>query len=111
MWASSGKAGHTQCAQSPDILAVDDSGNCFYTGFLLGDSIHLGTYTLRDTCPNYFDIFIVKFAPDGTVLWAKQSQQNGNTLDGNGFVVSADGAGNAYIMANFSDTISLTRIR
>lgn len=107
LWASQGKNGETPTLVCSNIIATDNSGNCFYTGPLLwGDSIHFGAYTVKINDPADADIFLVKFDNNGNVLWAKQSQQNGNTPIGNGYVVSTDGIGNAYIMADFTDTIS-----
>ena len=108
-WASHGKDGVTGTGGlGVNIVATDYSADCFLTGILFGgDSIHFGPYNLWNNGNNNEDIFLVKFDPNGNVLWAKQSQQkDNNSAIGNGYVVSTDGAGNAYIMADFFDTIS-----
>ncbi len=105
LWASYGTDGKTDIALSQNMVATDNAGNCFYTGFLSDGAIKFGPYTLWNIAPNYYAIFLVKFDPNGSVVWAKQSLQNGNAAIGNGYVVSTDAMGNAYIMANFTDTL------
>jgi len=108
LWATHGKDGTTGTGGlGENIVATDYSANCFLTGILFGgDSIYFGPYRLWNNGNNSEDIYLVKFDNNGNVLWAKQSNQHGNDGDVSGYDVSTDGSGNAYIMANFTDTIS-----
>jgi len=106
LWASHGNNGWITTGRGQDMVSADNSGNCFYTGVLIDDTIKFGSYTLLNSSTLYYDIFLAKFDQNGNVLWAKQSTQNGNQANANGYVVSTDAIGNAYIMANFMDKIS-----
>ncbi len=85
-------------------VASDDNGNCFQAGFMIRDTVSFGTDTLRDNSNNY-DAFIVKYSPAGNVIWAKQSEQKGNRIYSNGYTITTDKDGNAYLMANLMDTL------
>ena len=103
IWAKS--AGGTQDDYCTSI-STDTKGNVYITGSFYGDSINFGTTTLTNTVTTGFtnDIFITKYAPDGTVLWAKSVI--GSSWDGSNDV-STDASGNVYVIGGFSsDSIS-----
>jgi hypothetical protein len=96
-----------------ESMTSDRKGNCYITGLFQNDTIHFGTYTvLNSTYTNYpyssdGDAFLVKYAPDGTVLWAKQTfEKNVNPLANDApESVCTDDAENVYLAGNFIDTL------
>jgi hypothetical protein len=81
-------------------VCCDASGNIFVTGIFGSTLAVLGTYTLTRPAGGE-DVFIVKYDPNGNVLWARRSQ--GGAVAGNaGNSVSADQAGNVFIAGAFS---------
>jgi hypothetical protein len=91
-------------------VASDLHGNCYISGFFPNDTLHFGSFTLRNPSPynNSDDAFLVKYAPNGNVLWAKQTT---DIVTSNAAVTSAptsiatDGKGNIYLNGNFPDTL------
>jgi uncharacterized delta-60 repeat protein len=63
-------------------LAVDNSDNVFIAGMT------------QDTPTGYEDMFVVKYSPDGTMLWQKSW---GGDLTDTAYGVSTDASGNAYV--------------
>ncbi|MFW9925004.1 MAG: hypothetical protein ACFFDW_17150, partial [Candidatus Thorarchaeota archaeon] len=50
-------------------IAVTDSGYCFITGYTMSsDFPTLNAY--NDTFGGYYDVFVAKFAPNGTLIWS-----------------------------------------
>jgi hypothetical protein len=78
----------------------DSQGNIFVTGYFKSSAITFDTTTLlnSDISENYFDIFIVKYNPEGVLLWANSA---GGAKDDNSYSISTDSIGNAYITGNF----------
>lgn len=100
-WEWSRSAGGALSDTGPSI-AVDGSGNTYMTGIFESPSITFGPYTLLNS--GSFDIFVVKYDPDGNVLWAASAAGTG--FD-NPRSIAVDAAGNAYITGNF-DSPTLT---
>ncbi len=87
---------------TPTGMAVDSLGNCFVTGYFDSPTISFGTHTLTNS--GVIDLFIAKYAPDGTELWAKSASGTSNELSKS---VAVDKSGNSYITGDFiSDSIS-----
>jgi hypothetical protein len=76
-------------------LAIDSSGNIFMGGQFQSSSIAFGTYVLTSTGSS--SLFLVKYDPNGNVLWAKSPA--GSVYNG---YVTTDQKGNAYIAADFT---------
>ncbi len=84
---------------------TDVSGNLYLTGWY-PDTLTFGTFTLTTVGSN--DIFIVKYDPNGNVLWA---QSAGGTLDDRAQGVSVDTSGNVFITGfSYSPTITFGSI-
>jgi hypothetical protein len=77
-------------------VAVDGNGNAFVTGGYSNQSVIFGTYTL--SCAGINDVFIVKYDPNGAVLWARSA---GGTNSDYGKSISADQNGNVSITGYF----------
>jgi hypothetical protein len=95
-------------------VASDGHGNCYATGLLENDTIYFGSYTIKNSTitnspySSDEDAFLVKYASNGNVLWAKQTFEkniNHNFVTSSPVTVCADGQGNAYLSGNFIDTI------
>ena len=108
MWGSS-------CNGDAGVLSVasDSRGNCYSAGLFQNDTLHFGTYTLMNsTVTNYpyssdEDAFLVKYDPQGNVLWAKQTKEkntNASLVTFSPVSVCADGSGNTYLSGNYPDT-------
>ena len=96
LWAkSSGGSGH----DNPIFLVTDANENIYIAGHYYSDKISFDELTLNNVGLN--DIFIVKFAPDGKVLWAKTSG-GGHHDYPNGLLV--DELGNIYLIGEFNSS-------
>jgi Bacterial Ig domain/Beta-propeller repeat len=79
-------------------LAVDPSGNIFLTGTSNGMFTDAALGTTVDAT------YLVKYSPDGTVLWTQQFRNDVNTGNNFGGVVP-DGSGNVYITGSTIDPL------
>ncbi len=79
-------------------VATDADGNIFVTGAFF-EQITFGATTL--TGNGSYDVFIVKYDPDGNVLWALS--QGGTSLD-RGFAIATDADGNIAVTGHFQET-------
>jgi len=84
-------------------VAVDASGNSFITGIFWG-TLGFGGVTLSNIA-KYGDVFIVKYDPNGNVLWAEQATTPTNGSYGWGNSVAVDASGNSYITGQFLNTL------
>ena len=82
-------------------ITTDRTGNCYITGYFMGNTIHLGSITLLNSGGN--DLFILKLDVNGSVLWAKSA---GSSAIDQGFGIAADENGNSYVTGNFADSIN-----
>ena len=84
-------------------VAIDADGNSFVTGSFT-DTITFSTGTLQatgNTAPNNTDVFVAKYGPDGTVLWARHG---GNATLGSqesGYAVAVDNSGSVYVTGEY----------
>ncbi len=104
--------GNVLWAESPSFLstsssdvyaysvAADLSNNIFVTGYFQGIAI-FGTDTLTS---GELDMFLVKYDPNGNVLWAKAPVLKNPSSLVYGTSVAIDDSGNAYIGGTFQDT-------
>lgn len=84
--------------------ATDPSGNIYVTGLFRYGTLQFGTTTLNSGL-NGSANFLVKYDPNGNVLWAKQSTADSSS-DPYSYSVACDNSGNAYITGLFYDSIS-----
>jgi hypothetical protein len=95
IWAKAA-GGNFWC--SAKSVSTDASGNVYVTGFFSGSSITFGSITL--TIPGAApDVFIVKYASDGTVLWATTTP--GSNSDARGNSISLDVNDNIYVTGEY----------
>ena len=79
-------------------IDVDDAGNAYVTGRLVGSADLDGDGEADITSCGPSDVFLAKFTPDGALLWARRA---GGPNDDRGNGVAVDGAGNAYVVGTF----------
>ncbi|NNM95902.1 MAG: hypothetical protein HKL88_10660, partial [Bacteroidia bacterium] len=103
LWA---KQSYSNDAQGNSI-AVDKSGYIYITGFYV-DTVSFDGDTLLTINPRGYDeVFLTKYSPGGTVLWANQANETKSgfsSAEGNS--VATDNSGNIFITGRFIDTTS-----
>lgn len=93
IWARS--AGGNNIDQAVSVK-TDLNGNIFMSGYFASSTMTIGSYSLINS--GGFDIFLAKYSPNGTVLWAKRE---GGTNDDYSFSTCTDALGNAFITGYF----------
>ena len=92
-------------------VAANRFGNCFLTGYFRGNSVSFGDITLTNGNSSFYDMCLVKYAPDGTVLWARSAGGSGDDI---GSGVAADAFDNCLVAGYFKSpaivfgTVTLT---
>ncbi|MCB9069668.1 MAG: SBBP repeat-containing protein [Calditrichae bacterium] len=84
-------------------IAVDDNGNSYVTGYFRNTAT-FGTGETNETIlvsAGLSDFFLAKYAPDGTLIWAKRAGGSGIDIS-QGIVV--DGDGNSLLIGYFNGT-------
>ena len=113
LWAKA-PTSSTSSYSKADVVATDSAGNSFISG-VFTDTVSFGSYQLITQnigIVNAGDIFLVKYDPNGNVLWAKAgvlpSAYCYGDLSENS--ITTDKAGNVYIAGGFNDTITFGSI-
>jgi hypothetical protein len=83
-------------------VAVDSTGNVYFTGFFEA-TVNFGGTSLRDPYDSDLDVFIAKFTVGGTHVWSKNFTNSGNDQ---GYGIAVDGQGNVALAGTFSNTIN-----
>lgn len=92
-------------------VATDTSGNAYSTGYFSGTvdfdpaATHAGDTDIR-TATGARDVFVMKKAPDGSLLWVTQMPGTEGTSLAFARSIAVDAAGNAYVAGDFSRTMS-----
>ena len=103
LWAKNQDAGGTGGGNGLSVVA-DAGGNVILTGYFYDSTITFGATTLTNL--GSADIIVVKYDPNGNVLWAKQQDAGGNDEDVTN-TITADADGNIIITGGFlSDSIT-----
>ena len=93
-WSQFGGGPQSSISQA---VATDRNGNVFVAGSFLGDTMLVGGIILANAGNQ--NIFLVKYSPSGTVLWAKR--YGGMYTDG-ATALATDTLGNVYIAGYFA---------
>lgn len=96
LWARTGDRLNSGNYHQGTDVAVDGNGNVYCVGFFLDNSISFGTDTLNT--PATASVFLVKYGPNGNVIWAKAV--GGKNVE-YGYGVAVDGQGDVYITGDF----------
>ncbi len=99
-WAWARQATGTDQEEAASI-ATDASGNVYATGYFYDATMTFGSIVLHRAGIGGTDMYIVKYSPTGTVLWAKSA---GGNDDDQGLSVATDGAGNVYVGGYFTSS-------
>jgi hypothetical protein len=81
-------------------IAVDGNGNVVVIGYFKGTA-DFGSGSMTSSGGSN-DVFLAKYASDGSPLWAKRF---GATTSDYGFGVAVDGSGNVLVTGDFSSTV------
>lgn len=101
LWANSGGGASNDYGRG---IAIDEQGACFVTGDYQGTA-NFGPQQL--TAVHNVDIFIVKYAPDGSATWAKSAGgQSTDSCD----AIAGDDEGNVFITGYFYSNIMFDNI-
>ncbi|MES2590691.1 MAG: SBBP repeat-containing protein [Bacteroidota bacterium] len=89
-------------------IKCDPAGNIYITG-MHGDGVTFESTSLTSPL-GYVDIFLAKYAPDGSLIWVKSA---GSDYDDVGWGITMDAAGKIYITGEYNayalfDAIPLT---
>lgn len=103
LWAKSGVVQTNQSSFSNGVVA-DAAGNSYVVGSYYSPTIRFDSATLTNAGANGFDIFLVKYLPNGSVAWARTFGGTGND---EGYGIALDAQGHIYICGYF-DSPSFT---
>ena len=105
LWARSGK-GQGGLTDEAYGVSVDQAGNILLGGFFTGPAITFGSNKLKNISNgNSWDLFLVKYAANGNVLWSKSE---GGFASESITAIATDISGDLIVTGNFSsDTVIL----
>lgn len=83
-------------------VTIDNLGYIYVSGNFLNSSITVGSTTLVNSSPAYYDVFCIKYDSFGNVIWAKKA--SGNKQD-RVLSISIDVDRNIYLAGKFSSDI------
>lgn len=103
LWAKSEGGTDSEVGRS---ISIDNNGNAFITGYFRSASLTIGTYTLINPKPGANNVLVVKYDPNGNVLWAKAAAGGGTNINrwAQGHSISTDANGNAIVTGYFSNS-------
>ncbi len=81
-----------------NTVNVDNSGNVVVSGMFSGSNITFGEITLNNSGNTTPDIFVIRYNPDGNVLWAKSA--GGSSYDYSRAVATSND-GSIYVTGTF----------
>jgi hypothetical protein len=93
-WARKAGSGESEQGRA---IATDASGNIYVTGFF-SETTSFGTTNLVSSGTE--DVFVAKYNPAGTLLWARRA--GGNEYD-EGRGIAVDSGGNVYVTGLFQN--------
>ena len=87
-------------------VATDLRGNSYVTGFIFGTATFgagEANETVLEAGPN-FDMFVAKYAPDGTLLWVAKAGGEPDAIRAYGHAIATDLLGGSYVTGVFVGT-------
>lgn len=85
-----------------NAITTDAKGNVYVTGQYNCPYFTLGGVTIRYSCYPYGDVFVVKYDPNGNVIWANSA---GGNAAANSTGIAVDSLGNVFVTGYFTGTI------
>jgi hypothetical protein len=95
-WATS--EGEPDIYDVGNAVVADSMGNAYVTGYFADSSITFGNIITNTVTENSANIFVVKYAPSGNVLWAKAV---GDSANEEGTSIDISPTGDCYITGYF----------
>ncbi|WP_191906927.1 DUF7619 domain-containing protein [Adhaeribacter soli] len=88
-------------------VTVDANQNILIAG-TFRSSLDIDGLLFQGSSPNKHGVFVAKFKPTGTLLWARSSDVTTGNLSSNHLSasVAADGAGNVYVGGDFNNSLT-----
>lgn len=100
-WAKSG--GNINGNTFSHTVATDGAGNIYVAGAFSTPSLVFGNIVLSNFSINFADFYIVKYDPQGNIIWATKG---GNFNSETAYSITADNIGNIYVCGTFqSDSL------
>jgi len=103
VWANNAVVPSNNSSGFPYGVVTDKTGNIYLTG-VYEDTITFGTYTLVSV--GGAGMFLVKYSPNGNVVWAKSSILLGEKSNAFGLSVTTDSAGYLYVTGHYGGSIN-----
>ncbi len=101
LWARSAGGSNSDAGNA---LTTDNAGNVYVTGKFRSPSIAFDNTVLTNNTAYFFDVFLVKYSPNGSVIWA---QEAGGDNDDIGMSLATNSNGNLFLTGTFkSSTIT-----
>ena len=91
--------------RSSFAITVDGSGNAYITGSFGGTVDFNPAAAIVNLTATYIDIFLAKYNATGLYVYAKRIGSLTAGVGCNGFAITTDTSGNAYIAGSFRDTV------
>ena len=82
-----------------NAVCTDTDGNVYIAGTFQGASITFGGYVLQNTSEGFLDFFVVKYDPQGNVIWAVS---DGGTEADYAYGICVDPLGNVFVTGYFN---------
>lgn len=101
LWAKNHSLGSNNGRQ---YHAVDSNGEIYLAGDFSAATITIGTTTLTNTAPGFWDFYLIKYSKDGNVLWAKS--YGGNAHD-SVTAIALDNSGNVLLTGSYQQSLTL----
>jgi len=99
LWAK--RAGGTY-PEEANSITIDANGNSYITGYFGSPSISFGSVVLTNaSSTGTEDVFVTKYEPSGSVLWAKNTGGSGSDWAN---AISVDGSGNNLIAGYYANS-------
>lgn len=100
LWAVSPKGNTDDRGAS---VSVSSGGDAVITGYYMSAQLDFGPAQLTNTTTNglAMDVFVARFSPTGSFIWARSA---GDLYNDAGCGVSVDGGGNVFVSGYFSIT-------
>ncbi len=104
IWAK--KSGGTY-TESGNAVATDAIGHVIVAGTFYSSSITFDNITLSKSDSSAASMFVAKYNPDGSIIWAKRASTPSSNMETYGYAVVTDINGNVYVSGDLvGDTIS-----
>ncbi len=104
LWLKGFRGSNYYQDMEPSSIVTDGVGSVYVTGYTGDTTLTFGTSTLHNSTGGYgLGLFLVKYAADGTPVWART---NGGKGGGGGQALSVDAKGDIYVSGAIQDSVT-----